>query len=405
MKRNKINFKNKQGETISGRLDFPRDQKPLAYVLFAHCFTCNKNLIPVKNISRQLTDQGFAVFRFDFTGLGESEGDFKDTNFSSNIADLLCAAEYMENEYEAPALIIGHSLGGAAVIFAANKIDSVQAVATIAAPSSPGHVKNLFGSDIDRIKEQGTAEVKIGGRSFHIKDQFLEDISEKNMTHSLKNLRKPILVLHSPQDTVVGVENAAEIYQHAMHPKSFISLDGADHLLSKKADSAYVGNVIASWSRRYMDLPKRNTLPNKGQVTAQIGAEGFTTEIRAGHHTFRADEPEDVGGNDFGPSPYDLVLSGLGACTAMTLRLYADRKKWKLEEVDVYLDHSKAYAEDCEHPEDKKSKIDVMERKIVLKGALEDQQRQRLLEIANKCPVHKTLNEKVEVRTSLESEQ
>ncbi len=402
MKLTKIDFKNKQGDTISGRLDFPRDQKPLAYVLFAHCFTCNKNLVPVKNISRQLTEQGFAVLRFDFTGLGASEGDFENTNFSSNIEDLLCAAEYLEKEYESPALLIGHSLGGAAVIYAASKLNSVQAVATVAAPSSPGHVKNLFGSDIDRIKELGKAEVNIGGRSFHIKDQFLEDISEKNMTHALKHLRKPILVMHSPQDTTVSVENAAEIYQHAMHPKSFISLDGADHLLSKKRDSAYVGNVIASWSRRYLDLPKRNTLPNKSQVTAQIGSEGFTTELRAGHHTFRADEPEDVGGNDFGPSPYDLVLSGLGACTAMTLRMYADRKKWGLDEVDVYLDHSKDYAEDCDHPEEKQSKIDVMERKIKLKGDLDEKQRQRLLEIANKCPVHKTLHERVEVRTSLE---
>lgn len=404
MRLTKIDFKNKQGNTISGRLDFPRDQKPLAYVLFAHCFTCNKNLTPVKNISRQLTEQGFAVFRFDFTGLGESEGDFENTNFSSNIEDLLCAADFMEKEYEAPSLIIGHSLGGAAVIFAGNKLKSVQAVATIAAPSSPDHVKNLFKTDIDKIKRDGTAEVNIGGRSFNIKKQFIKDISEKNMLEILENMRKPLLLLHSPQDNTVSVDNAAEIYKHAMHPKSFISLDGADHLLSNKKDSAYAGNVIASWSRRYLDLPERNTLPDKGQVTAQIGSEGFTTEIRAGQHTFRADEPEDVGGNDFGPSPYDLVLSGLGACTAMTLRMYADRKKWKLEEVDVYLDHSKDYAEDCKNPEEKKSKIDVMERKIVLKGDLDEKQRQRLLEIANKCPVHKTLHEKVEVRTSLEDE-
>ncbi|PHR46944.1 MAG: osmotically inducible protein C [Fluviicola sp.] len=402
MRLTKIDFKNKQGNTISGRLDFPRDQKPLAYVLFAHCFTCNKNLIPVTNISRQLTEKGFAVFRFDFTGLGESEGDFEDTNFSSNIEDLLCAADFMEKEHEAPSLIVGHSLGGAAVIYAASKLESVQAVATIAAPSSPGHVKNLFKEDIEQIKEDGTAEVTISGRSFNINKQFIEDISGKNMHTILENMRKPLLILHSPQDNTVGVDNAAEIYKHAMHPKSFISLDGADHLLSDKKDSAYAGNVIATWSIRYLDLPERNTLPKKGQVTAQIGTEGFTTELRAGHHTFRADEPEEVGGNDFGPSPYDLILSGLGACTAMTLRMYADRKKWKLEEVDVYLDHSKDYAEDCKNPEEKKSKIDVMERKIVLKGDLDEKQRKRLLEIANKCPVHKTLHEKVEVRTSLE---
>ena len=401
MKLTKVDFENKEGVTISGRLDFPRDQKPLAFVLFAHCFTCNKNLKPVKNISRQLTEQGFAVFRFDFTGLGESDGDFENTNFSSNIADLMCASDYMEKEYAAPSLIIGHSLGGAAVIYAGSKIKSVQAIATIAAPSSPDHVINLFKENIDQIKQKGTAEVNIGGRSFNIQNQFLEDISKKNIHDILKNLRKPLLVMHSPQDTTVGIENAAEIYQYAMHPKSFISLDGADHLLSDKKDSAYVGSVIASWSRRYLDLAERITLPKKGRVAAQIGAEGFTTEIRAGQHVFRADEPEDVGGNDFGPTPYDLVLSGLGACTAMTLRMYADRKKWKLDEVDVYLDHSKEYAEDCEHPEEKQSKIDVMERKIVLKGDLDEKQRQRLLAIANKCPVHKTLHEKVEVKTSL----
>ncbi|MEX1190397.1 MAG: alpha/beta fold hydrolase [Brumimicrobium sp.] len=400
MKLTKVDFQNKTGETISARIDFPLDQKPLAYVLFAHCFTCNKNLTPVKNISRQLTDQGFAVFRFDFTGLGESEGDFENTNFSSNIEDLICAAEYMESEYEAPALIVGHSLGGAAVVYAGSKIKSVQAVATIAAPSSPDHVKNLFGKDLDQINEKGTAEVSIGGRSFNIKKQFLEDISEKNMQRILKDLRKPLLVMHSPQDKTVGVENASEIYKHAMHPKSFISLDGADHLLSDKKDSAYVGNVIASWSRRYLDLPERNALSKKGQVVAQIGAEGYTTDIRAGNHNFRADEPEDVGGNNFGPTPYDLLLAGLGACTAMTLRMYADRKKWALAEVNVTLDHSKEHVKDIDI-EDSKAKIDVIKRNITITGDLNEEQRQRLLEIAEKCPVHKTLNQKVDISTIL----
>jgi putative redox protein len=403
MKKNqkKLHFKNKEGQELAARLDLPVDQHPEAFILFAHCFTCNKNLTPVRAISKELTHQGFGVVRFDFTGLGESEGEFGDTNFSSNVQDLIAAAHFMRDELESPSLIIGHSLGGAAAIFAAHQIDSIQAVATIAAPSSPDHVKDLFKEDLAGIKENGVANVNIGGRGFTVKKQFLEDIKSKTMHRVLGNLRKPILVLHSPQDTIVGVENAAEIYQHARHPKSYISLDGADHLMSNKKDAVYAGSVIASWSKRYLELPQKKDVKAEGQVTVQIEESGYTSEVRAGKHHLRADEPVDVGGDDFGPTPYDLVLSGLGACTAMTLRMYADRKKWDLQRVTVHLNHDKDHIEDCKDSEKKSSKIDVIERTIELTGELDEKQIQRLLEIADKCPVHKTLHSEVEVQTKI----
>lgn len=395
----KLRFQNKEGQELSARLDLPVDQHPIAFVLFAHCFTCNKNLTPVRAISKELTHQGFGVVRFDFTGLGESEGEFEDTNFSSNINDLIAAADFMGDELQSPSLLIGHSLGGAAAIFAAHQIDSIEAVATIAAPSSPDHVKHLFKENISEIKDNGIANINIGGRGFTVKKQFLEDIQSQTMHRVLVNLRKPILVIHSPQDSTVGVENAAEIYQHAMHPKSFISLDGADHLMSDKKDAIYAGNVIASWSKRYLNLPEKKDLKAEGQVTVEIDESGYTSEIRAGHHHLRADEPKDVGGDDFGPTPYDLVLSGLGACTAMTLRMYADRKKWDLLRVSVHLNHGKEHKEDCKDTEKKSSKIDVIDRIIEMSGELDQKQIERLLEIADKCPVHKTLHSNVEVRT------
>jgi putative redox protein len=400
MSSHKISFQNKSGYQLAARLELPIDQKAHAYVIFAHCFTCNKNLNAVRNISRALTQNGFGVLRFDFSGLGESEGDFADTNFSSNVDDLIAAAAYLEKEYEAPKLLVGHSLGGAAVLFAAGELPSVEAVATIGAPSSPIHVKHLFQSSLEEIESNQYAEVNIGGRPFRIKKQFVDDLYAQNMADRVKALRKPVLILHSPQDTTVGINNAAEIYGAAMHPKSFVSLDGADHLLSNKADSVYAGNMIAGWATRYLPQEEAPVIKKEKQVTAQIGAEGFTTEILAGPHSLRADEPIRVGGNDYGPTPYDLLLSSLGACTAMTLRMYADRKKWPLEEVTVHLSHSKTHANDCESCDQSQSKIDLIEKKIRIKGDLDEKQRQRLLEIADKCPVHKTLHNEIKITSS-----
>ena len=309
MKNQKITFKNKKGHSLKARLELPADRKPVSFALFAHCFTCNKNLSAVRNISRALTGTGFGVLRFDFTGLGESEGDFADTNFSSNIQDLQAAAAYLEENYTAPSLLIGHSLGGAAVLYAAAKIDSVSAVATIGAPSDPKHVTRLITHGLDEIKTKGYAEVSIGGRPFTIKKQFIDDLKAVNMSGVLKDLRKAVLIAHSPQDNIVGIDNAAEIFKHAKHPKSFVSLDGADHLLSKAEDSNYIGGVIASWAKRYIHFREDEKPGTHLQVVASLSEENkFTTAIKAGDHFLTGDEPETYGGNDFGPTPLRLCI-------------------------------------------------------------------------------------------------
>lgn len=401
MKSEKVTFTNEQGEKLAARLEMPVNQHPHTYAIFAHCFTCNKNLTAVRNISRALSIAGFAVLRFDFTGLGESEGDFADTNFSSNIQDLEQAANFLKENYQAPGLMIGHSLGGAAVIRAAKKLDFVQAVATIGAPFDPEHVSHLIENEAEEIQEKGKAKVNIGGRSFTVKKQFLEDIQENKCIDRIKELGKGLLIMHSPQDRIVSIDNAAKIYHAAMHPKSFITLDGADHLLSNKEDSSYAGNMIASWAKKYIDIPEKEKLKVLKEVAVRLDDEGYTTDIMVRHHGLTADEPESVGGNDFGPSPYELVTAGLGACTAMTLQMYARRKKWDLQEVIVHLEHYKDYTEDIANMEDDKSKIDHFDRLIEVKGDLDETQRERLLEIANKCPVHKSLHNPVEINSKL----
>lgn len=386
---------------LAARLELPVNQHPHSYALFAHCFTCSKNLSAVRNISTALHQSGVAVLRFDFTGLGESEGDFVDTNFSSNVEDLVAAASYLADNYEAPSLLIGHSLGGAAVLCAATELPEVKAVATIGAPFDPEHVSHLLGDSIEEIEENGVAVVNIGGRPFTVKKQFLEDIRSNKISEKIKNLKKALLIMHSPQDRTVNIDNAARLYTTARHPKSFISLDGADHLLGDKMDAQYVGDTIASWVKRYLALPAQEKLRGDKTVAARLGDKGFTTEIMVRHHSITADEPVSIGGNDFGPSPYELLTSGLGACTAMTLQMYARRKKWDLKEVKVHLAHFKDYASDMADTENSKSKIDHFELKLELEGELDEKQRARLLEIANKCPVHRTLHQEVAIRVEL----
>ncbi len=398
----KITFQNKEGQTLVGRLELPVDQHPHNFVIFAHCFTCNKNLLAVKNIGKALTSSGFAVLRFDFTGLGESDGDFADTNFSGNVSDLIAAAEHLEKNFKAPTLIIGHSLGGAAALFAAAEIGSVKAVATIGAPSNPKHVQHLFKSNLAEIEKSGKAIVNLSGRDFTIKKQFLDDLEHKSLPNVVEGLRKPLLILHSPQDDTVGIKNAEEIYVAARHPKSFVSLDGADHLLMRKEDSQYVGKVIAGWSQRYVSIPKNNSLKTKHQVVASLGIEdGFTTNMKVGSHFMIADEPKDFGGNDYGPSPYELVSAGLSACTAMTIQMYTKRKGWKVDLVEVHTSYAKSHAEDCENCETDNAKIDTFHREITLAGDLDEKQKIRILQIADKCPVHKTLHSKTQVITKL----
>ena len=401
MNSRKVTFTNANGAGLSASLEIPLGGKPIAYAIFAHCFTCSKNLSAVVNISRALNLRKIAVLRFDFTGLGDSEGDFSDTNFSSNIQDLQSAYDFLSTDYEAPKIIIGHSLGGAAVLAAAGSMESVRAVVTVGAPADPPHVKNLFKESIEEIKQTGEATVSIGGRPFKVKEQFLHDLEQNDLADMLSGLNKALLILHSPQDQIVGVENARKIYEGARHPKSFVTLDGADHLLSNKADSLYVGDIISSWATRYLDLPGEASLNTDRQVVVRTGDDGFTTEVKAGRHSFLADEPSSVGGKDLGPTPYDLLIASLGACTSMTLRMYADRKGWPLEEVRVHLDHGKVHEQDCENCENENAKIDQIEREIELFGDLNDEQRQKLLEIADKCPVHRTLHGEIRVVTKL----
>lgn len=401
MNSKKIKFNNKEGQELSASLELPADGKPKTYAIFAHCFTCSKNLSAVVNISRALTLNSIGVLRFDFTGLGQSKGDFAETNFSSNIDDLQRAYDFLKKEYTAPSIIIGHSLGGAAVLAAASKMEKVEAVATIGAPADPVHVSHLFKENIDEIKSKGEATVSIGGRPFKVKEQLLNDLEKSDIARGLKNLNKALLIMHSPQDTIVEVENARKLYENAMHPKSFISLDGADHLLTKKEDSLYVGNVIATWASRYVNFDKETDLESEKRVVTRTGSDGYTTQIKAGSHFLLADEPEEVGGKNLGPTPYDLLVAGLGACTSMTLHMYADRKEWPLEEVKVHLTHDKVHAKDCDHCEETTAKIDEITREIEIIGDLTDEQRSRLMEIADKCPVHKTLHSDISIKSKL----
>ncbi len=398
----KVTFHNQEGHSLVGRIELPANKRPHNFVIFAHCFTCNKNLTAVRNIGKALTSNGFGVLRFDFTGLGESEGDFADSNFSGNVEDLVAAARFLEENYSAPTLLIGHSLGGAAVIFAAEKIKSIQALATVGAPSDPSHVQHLLKSGLEEIETTGKATVNLSGRDFTIKKQFLEDLKSKSLPETVKRLRKPLLILHSPQDDTVGIKNAEQIYVAAHHPKSFVSLDGADHLLTDKKDSIYAGSVIAGWAQRYVSIPKRTELKSQHQVVASLdNADGFTTSMKVGNHYLVADEPVEFGGNDYGPSPYELVSAGLSACTVMTVQMYVRRKGWALENIEVHTSYGKLHATDCEDCESPNAKIDTFHRDIKLSGNLDESQIKRILEIADKCPVHRTLHSETQVLTKL----
>lgn len=407
MKSHRIFFDNGRGHRLAARLDLPVDGAPAAWALFAHCFTCTKNLRAVGNISTALNRERIAVMRFDFTGLGESEGDFSETNFSSNVEDLVAAADYLREAYGGPSILIGHSLGGAAVLQGAARMPTVKAVATIGAPFDPEHVTKLLQSSIEEIEQKGEAEVLLAGRPFTIRKQFLDDLDRANMEEKIGNLDRPLLILHAPLDNTVGIDNAALIFHAARHPKSFVSLDQADHLLTDEADSLYAGSLIASWARRYVEMPEEivriEADPTDNRVAVRTGSEGYRTDILAGGHALIADEPVSVGGTNTGPTPYDYLVSALGSCTSMTLRMYADHKKWPLESVTVRLRHEKVHKEDCETDVEggKNGKIDRIEREIELEGPLDEEQRKRLLQIADRCPVHRTLHGEIRVDTRL----
>lgn len=401
----RLTFENARGEQLAAVLHRPDAGPVRASVLFAHCFTCSKDFKAAVNIAQALAGEGFAVLRFDFTGLGQSEGEFADTHFSSNVQDLLDAAAWLEEHHQPPGMLVGHSLGGTAVLAAAHEIDSVLAVATIGAPADADHVLNLISSDLDTIEAEGEAEVSLAGRSFHVRADFVEDVRSQSVRDGIKSLRKALLVMHSPIDEVVPLAEAANIYRAARHPKSFISLDDADHLLSQERDSRYAGQVLAAWASRYLpdalSQPPDAPLRESAVTVAGRMDDGFLCSVNAKGHALLADEPESHGGENRGPTPYDFLAAALGSCTVMTLNMYARRKDWPLEMVEVSLTHDRIHAKDCEDCTTKDGHIHVLKRAIRLHGDLDEAQKQRLLEIADRCPVHRTLEGEIRIRTQL----
>lgn len=400
MKMEKLTFTGHSGDPLAGRLDLP-DGPVLATALFAHCFTCSKDIPAAKRISQRLTGLGFAVLRFDFTGLGHSEGEFENTTFSSNVRDLVLASEELTERGMLPDLLIGHSLGGAAVLRAAEHMPSVKAVATIGAPFDPGHVTHNFADALDLIKTEGVGEVQLGGRPIRIGKDFVENVAAEKLETSIAKLNRALLVLHAPLDDVVGIENATQIFLAAKHPKSFITLCDADHLISRPADAEYAADVISAWATKYIDLrpPAPPIGAPEGIVrVAEADPEGFLQDINTREHHAYADEPLAYGGTNNGMTPYGFLSAGLGACTSMTIRMYARRKKWPLEKISVDVKHDAMHAQDADGG---RSKIDTFVRTIKLEGNLTEEQRKRLLEIADKCPVHKTLESSSEIKTIL----
>ncbi|WP_171126521.1 MULTISPECIES: bifunctional alpha/beta hydrolase/OsmC family protein [unclassified Ruegeria] len=398
----RITFAGHDGNQLAARLDLP-DGPVLATALFAHCFTCSKDIPAARRIAARLAGMGIAVLRFDFTGLGHSEGEFANTTFTSNVEDLIAAAQYLAGRNMAPSLLIGHSLGGAAVLRARAGIPTVKAIATLGAPADPGHVSHHFENALPEIQQQGSAEVTLGGRPFRIGKAFVDDISESALTPAIANLKAALLVLHAPLDETVSVDNASTIFLAAKHPKSFVTLDDADHLITRAADAEYAADVIAAWVTRYVPLCPPAPPPGAPEGVVRVteaDPAGFLQDIQSGprHHAV-ADEPASYGGTDQGMSPYGFVSSGLGACTSMTIRMYARRKGWPLTGITVDVCHDKVHAQDAGLVSD--GKVDLFRRKIRLEGPLDETQRARLLEIADKCPVHRTLEGSAQITTEL----
>ncbi len=400
----RLTFPGHSGDMLAARLDLP-DGPHLATALFAHCFACSKDIPAARRISARLAAMGIGVLRFDFTGLGHSGGEFANTTFSSNVSDLVAAARHLSDQGLPPALLIGHSLGGAAILRAAGEIDSARAVVTLGAPFDPGHVTHNFGDALNLIAQKGEAEVSLGGRPFTIRKSFVEDVSSVRLASAIGNLQRALLVMHGPRDDIVGIENAGQIFGAAKHPKSFVTLDEADHLVSRAQDAEYAAEVIAAWSGRYLDLRPPAPPPGAPEGIIRVSEAdpaGFLQDINAGpYHHALADEPLAYGGTNRGMSPYGFLSAGLGACTSMTVRMYARRKGWPLEHVQVDVSHDKIHAHDAETG--RQSRVDTFRRVVRLKGPLDDTQRSRLLEVADSCPVHQTLERNSRVITELVS--
>lgn len=403
VQKKKLTFTNSQGIELAGLLELP--EQPIAFALFAHCFTCGKDISSASRIARNLANQGVAVFRFDFTGLGSSDGDFANTNFSANLEDLESAANYLRQHYQAPDFLIGHSLGGTAVLAVAEKIPEVKAIVTIGSPAEPSHVLKQFGDHVEEIEQQGCKEVDLAGRPFSIKKQFIDDLKSYTIEERIAKLRKPLLIFHSPIDQTVLIEQARKIYTAAKHPKSFVSLDKADHLLRNKQDAEYVATTISTWIQRYIPVVQKvESAPTgieHGHVVVEEKNQAFLRNIVTDSHQFPSDEPIRVGGSNLGPTPYDLLLASLGSCTSMTLRMYANQKKLNITKIEVKLRHDRVHNEDCQACLDGKFVQDVIYRELIIEGDLTEEQRQRMLQIADRCPVHRTLHNELDIQTVL----
>lgn len=398
-----IRFEGSLGHELSGVLETPIG-RPRTCALFAHCFSCSKDLKAAYWISKELVERDIAVLRFDFTGIGASGGSFSKTTFTSNIGDLVQAAEAMREHVGAPTLLIGHSLGGAAVIKAAERIDEARAVATIGAPSETRYLAQTLLEQAPEVQEKGEAVLTLGGRKLRLGRELVDDLSQDHMSEAVRELGRALLILHSPGDETVGIEHARRMFESAQHPKSYVSLDGADHLLSRESDARYAAEVIASWATRYVrdeatDESRDAPAPREeGEVVTSGPGVGFVTRVRAGRHKLMADEPVRVGGTDSGPTPYDYLLAGLGTCTNMTIRMYARKKNWPLEGVDVRLTHERVHAEDCAECETKEGRVHQVTKQVSVHGsALTDEQRRRLVEIGDRCPVHRTLKSEIRI--------
>lgn len=397
-----ITFTNEQGIELSGYLQKPVIGRPIAFAIFAHCFTCTKDSKAAKYISDVLVEKGIAVLRFDFTGLGNSGGKFSDTDFTSNVNDIVAAADYLKQHHQAPEILIGHSLGGTAVLSAAKHIPSSKAVATIGSPADADHILHILEGRHDELEAEGQVDVHIGGQSYTITNAFVEDISQQNVKDEVRNLGKALLVMHSPLDDTVSIDQASELFMRARHPKSFVTLDNADHLLSKTADARYAANVLAGWVSRYLDTPMQLDKPfprfKKGSTRVRAPkADGFLCTVNANGHRLFADEPLSHGGSNLGATPFDLLSSALAACTAMTLNMYARHKQLSVDTVEVSIQHQKIPAKECKSCETETGKIDQFERTIRITGDITDAQRERMIQIADRCPVHKTLHSEIEV--------
>jgi uncharacterized OsmC-like protein/alpha-beta hydrolase superfamily lysophospholipase len=397
----RFTFPGQDGQQLAARLDLPEGPH-LATALFAHCFTCSKDIPAARRIAARLSSMGIAVLRFDFTGLGHSEGEFENTNFTTNVQDLVAASAELARRGMCPSLLVGHSLGGATVLKAAPEMKNIKAVVTLGAPFDPEHVTKNFTDALPQIIRDGVAEVSLGGRPFRISNDFLQDIAKGKLTPAIASLNAALLVLHAPRDATVSIDNASEIFLAAKHPKSFITLDGADHLLSRAEDAEYAADVIATWAKRYIDLPSPAPpigTPEGVLRVSEADPNGFLQDVQSGPHHLLADEPAAYGGTNKGLTPYGFLSAGLGACTSMTIRMYARRKGWPLTSVSVDVTHDKVHGQDA--GTETKSKIDSFVRTITLQGNLDDSQRARLLEIADRCPVHQSLERSNHIETKL----